>query len=303
MTIAVVTGVGVLLLAAGLLALRRPTPPAPAASVREPDYRAHAVLGARTATGWVEREAIVACRGGRRSVAVEDGETRVEPPTLDAEALRGTYVTAERTGPVLLGRPTVETVVTRKGAAVPSLVLAADAETGAILRREACRADGSLASRLELTSIDYGLATESLPSPAESGGDEPASPDDLRGYAGISPVEPTDLPTGYRLEGLYRAPSGHARGYAEFRYTDGLRTLSVYERAAGGPTAQESGGPRRGRGAGRGRGGPPEVGRPQVTDIGIALSARQRRGGLIVLVVGDVTPDEAIRVLESIEPE
>jgi len=315
-TIVALAALGLLGLGAGLfVALRARSLHAPSAGLQEPPFRAAAVLGTRTPTGWAKREATVSCDGHRRIVRLAPdgagrGQVVAEPAqTLNWRALERSYDVSTREGPVVAERPTKETLVTRKGSAVPAVTLYRDTETGAVLRRESYRYDGALASRTELTSVDYGApVSEPGPAPvpiaAEGATGERTSREAVRESVGFTPAPPTHAPEGYRLDGLYGYASGHGRGYAEYRYSDGLRSLSIYERVPGGwASGSGPGAHGRGRGQGNGRGGPPEVGRAQVTDIGIAITARQRRGGMVVVVIGDVSPDEAVRVLESVPPK
>ncbi len=301
--ILVVALTAVALGAALVVALRR-TGSAPARLTRP--YRAEAIVGARTPQGWRETRATLTVTGAGRTMTLaaesQPGTETGCPPEagLDREALRGAYDVVERQGPEVAGRATTEVRVTRRGAALPSLILHRDVETGAVLRRRSFRYDGSLASTLDVTSIVY---LEGAPPAAAPPLEAPTTAEEVEARAGFAPVRPSRVPAGYRAQGLYASGPGNGRGaqYAEFRYTDGLRTLSVYQRVPGGWAGAGQHG--RGRGPGGGRGGPPELSRVEIADQGIALSARQRRGKLMVVVVGDVSPDEAVAVLESIPPQ
>jgi len=290
--------------AGGYVLLNRRPAARPAAT--EPDFTAQALVGTLTPDGWVEREAVIASAGGRRTASLGTGSQPVAQASqaVDPGRLADTYEVTTGPGPVAAGRATTRTEVTRKGAAAPALIMDRDSQTGAVLLRESYRVDGRLATRTVLTRVEYGTpptesapATESVTEPERQ-----MTPEEVASTAGFTPSEPTHLPDGYRRVGLYGYPRGRGwgRGYAEYRYTDGLRPLSVYERTPGG--WGPGGPPGRGGGRGYGRGGPPETGRAQVTDLGIALSARQRRGRIIAVVTGDITADDAVDVLESIPP-
>ena len=152
---------------------------------------------------------------------------------------------------------------------------------------------------------------------------------------GFKVREPKYMPSGYVLTGCYVQEWGrHGNRMAELRYTDGLRVLSVFEREkgewmeAGEERGRRGGGRGRGaerergagggggrgrgegrgggRGEGRGRGGgfgfgPP--GREDMTlvDRGTEKALRYLGDKLVVVVVGDLTKDEIVRVARSVE--
>lgn len=300
LAVACVVAVGV-----GGFALLYRRPAAPLVP-REPDFTAQAVVGTLTPDGWVEREAAIASAEGERAVSVASGGATAAQAAapIDARALADVYDVTVAPGPIVGGRPTIRTQVSRKGAATPAVVMDRDSETGAVLRRESYRIDGRLATRTELTSVEYGApSAESVPAVGQTAEPErEMTAEEVALVAGFTPSEPSYVPEGYRRVGLYGYPGGQGRGrgYAEYRYTDGLRPLSVYERTPGGWGPGGPGG--RGGGRGWGKGGPPETGRAQVADLGIALSARQRRGRIIAVVTGDITASDAVNVLDSIPP-
>lgn len=296
-------------------------------------FVAQASVGVLTPGGWVERAATLeGSDGSVRTVFADTGEQLLDDGAQVVRVRRGRaaewfggsqlFPTPEKlaeaysstTGPgqPIAGRPTVRTTLIRRATGRPALVVDADVETGLVLRRESYRQDGRLAARTEIREVQYGVHVTPVSvhaEPPES--DDQSAPDmtldEFHAVADFEPVAPTYVPAGYRSEGFHghRCPRG--RLYGEFRYHDGIRPLSVFERRPGGESQRagdEGAGP--GRGRGRGWGGPPAgrgragVGRPQVSDLGIALSVRQRRGDIVVDVTGDVTTEEAVHVLESI---
>jgi len=134
---------------------------------------------------------------------------------------------------------------------------------------------------------------------------------ELSREVGFDVAAPSYLPSGYVLQGGYAEQRGR-RGLlaAELRYTDGLRVLSIRERPRGrerdslrGGRGGGRGGFRGGHGWGRGRGrgfGPP---RQEITlvDRGGERALRYFGRRLAIVIVGDLTSDEIVRMAKSID--
>lgn len=290
--------VGLCALGLAALLLRRPPEAIEASWPTGPAFEATARIGALIETGWVEREAKVEGNGATRVVDfVGESEPRRETVALPTSAaFARNYVLSSGEGSE--GRSRRE--IRRKGALEPSLAEEIDPGTGVAVLRESYRADGRLASRTELRDVRV-LSPEGSSSPvSRSPIGTPITRSELQTAVGWSPSEVGWVPDGYEPTGLFRHPGGPDGTYAEQRFSDGLRTLSLFERRQG---SHGRGAGQAGHGRGRGRGGPPAAGRPQVTDLGMALSVRQRRGDRVLVLVGDVTRDDALAVLSSIPSE
>jgi len=308
-------------------------------------YTAVAIVGVRTTDGWFEREAEIEGVGRSRRTEfrgvpgylLDDGATlRVlgadgalavlagSESGADLSALSPAYTVTRGTGAPVAGRPVDKVTLTRNATGREAMVVEADRDTGVALRKTSYRQDGTVVSRTEVTRIRYGAvlrhsmaapASESS-APGEEAGAE-MTEGAFRAFADFSPVAPSAIPAGYAPVGFHGHQCEHGRWYAEYRYSDGLRALSVFERhprGQGGPQGGGAGGGR-GRGYGGGRGnqagagsesaepGTPQAGSVVVVDEGFAVTFRQRRGDRVVLVTGDVTRTEALAVLDSVPIE
>jgi hypothetical protein len=198
-----------------------------------------------------------------------------------------------------------------------------DRETKFPLKRERYNVDGKLTSGTEYLEVKFGLPvppdTFAIPAGWRTeeldGGDRRLTPAELSRQAGFLVAQPRYLPPGYVFQGGYlRHRARHGSGAAELRYTDGLRVLTVAQHPPPGGGSAQRGGRRGGRGAGaqfrRGRGGPPEgdrfsrwPGREEMTivDRGSEKAIRHFSGERVVLVVGDVTAEELVKVARSLD--
>ena len=121
--------------------------------------------------------------------------------------------------------------------------------------------------------------------------------------ADFTPQQPTYVPEGFREAGLYSLVCPNGRAYAELRYSDGLRVLVIHEHRP----RQDGQGLGLGRGGGRGQGRGQGRGRrvdhePVLIDQGQAKTVRYRREDLRIVVTGDLTAEEIVKVVESIPP-
>jgi len=202
-----------------------------------------------------------------------------------------------------------------------------DPTTRLILRRLTYDADGHLVAATELTRINSAANIDpsdlEVPAGWSQVDSEQAAVEmpeaDFEQRAGFAPRWPSYVPLGYEARGLYANTCPHGRYYAELRFADGLRVLSVYEHRPGGPGGMggRGGGPPwsgpgvargpGGRGGGRGQGrgpGPHHFGqpdrRPVLIDQGQAKTVRQRRSDMMIVVTGDLTEAQILQVIESI---
>lgn len=244
------------------------------------------------------------------------------PPLVIDRALAERNYLAREVGQASVAnrRTRVVEIAPRRGGP-PVMKLWLEDDTDFALRRERYTMEGRLATSTEFLSVEFGAPVPSAtfrapegwpvthePSPA------PAVPlDVLSERLGIPVHSPRYLPEGYDLVGTYAASHGRwEREMAEFRYTDGIRSLSVFERNR--ESRQEGGRGRRGAGApppGRGRGGrrggergrgfgPPD---DQVTvmEHGHEKALRYLGKTHVVMVVGDLPTDELLQIARSVE--
>jgi len=281
---------------------------------------------------WTERRARIRQANGRRRIEgpngpagaalLDDGKTlwRLEPATNTATGLSPSE--RRRNWQLLLGnyrlRPEGEAQVAGRRARRLALIsrrgrraalrLWIDPETKVALRTDSFDADGRLVARTILDSVDFSRPPHKDVLRVPEGwrrtwaGDSPAeklSIEQFAAKADFTPRPPSYIPRGYAHDGLYGRTCPHGRRYAEFRYRDGLRTLSLFERHPRGP---------HGRGRGRGMGWRGGRGwqmdrEPAVIDQGATKSIRQRKADLMLIVTGDLPVAELLRVLESVPEE
>ncbi len=187
-----------------------------------------------------------------------------------------------------------------------------DRETGFALKRERYNAESRLVSGTEYLEIGFRKAVDASVFEAPAGwrfeGPAPVAPKlsmaELSKRMRFEVRSPSYLPRGYELLGGYEQHWGrHERGSAELRYTDGLRMLSVFERPRTGEEERGRGRRerehRRNRSGGRhGRGPEAEL---TVNDRGTEKVLRYHGRELVVIVVGDLTADELVRIGKSVE--
>ncbi len=247
---------------------------------------------------------------------------------IDWDLFLENYSVKPGSSAVVAGRPASEVrVVARRYPRRTAMEFWIDPATRLILRRLTYDADGQPVAATELTRVspagDIDPSELAIPAAWRKLDPEEAavrmSEGDFEQRAGFAPRWPSYVPPGYQKRGLYANTCPHGRYYAELRYADGLRVLSVYEhrpggrggmgRGRGGPPwsrpedAEGSGGARGGRGRGRGPGphhfGQPDP-RPVLIDRGPAKTARQRRSEMMIVVAGDLTEKRIRQVIESI---
>lgn len=284
-------------------------------------YAATGSLYTSIPAGEVSRDMRITARDGLRRIELSSGEVMVDTgewvvavapdgrhsilcPSysgFDEGALGPEYTVASLPSGRMAGRPTRLTRVSDADTGTPTLELWRDAETGVPLARQSYTHEGRLSSRALIDTIDYSAEPAPIEPIAVSEPDFGGEPMEVEAFvqrADFRPIPPSYVPEGYDDVGLFLHRCDRGRAYAEFRYTDGLRILSVYERH---PQGQPMGrGVGRGRGRGLGRAQGEHIGRVQDLDLGLARAVRQRRGDRVIIVVGDLPAAEARRVLDSI---
>lgn len=229
---------------------------------------------------------------------------------------------------IIAGRTTeiVDIVPRGEGPRVWRLWL--DKETGFPLKRERYAVTGRRISGTEYLEIKFEVPAPpdlfEVPKGWQTVGDSERRHDmsleELSRSVGFDVSLPRNLPSGYVPWGRYVSTEGRGRGTtAELRYTDGLRVLTILQRApraaarpsgegppppgrmgrerhGRGPEPGRGSGLGRGRGPGPGRGGrgfgPPTPGSMSVVDRGAQKALRYFGRNRVIIVVGDLTVDQ-----------
>jgi len=255
-----------------------------------------------------------------------------EPPRLVADrALAERNYVASQTGKaVVAGRPATAIAITPRGGGPAVLKLWLDQETGFALKRERYNVEGKLVSATEYVEVVFGapVSSDLFTVPSTYVIAHRAPPRDrltleqLGLRVGFHVGPPSYLPAGYVLVGGHEAQWGRWElQTAELRYTDGIRMLSAFERRRGREGSERDRGrpgteeDRGGRGHGRGRrghsrderggrGGGHGLGPPtqetSFVDRGYEKAVRYFGPTVVVIVVGDLTQDELLRVARSV---
>jgi len=239
----------------------------------------------------------------RTATAVGPAESR-----LDWARLRRSYSVLPVGAQTVAGRACQGVMLVSRRTRQRALAEWIDPTTLLVTKRLTYDADGHLVAATELTGFQpQARATrEALAIPVdwhkvdlEEADVRQITMKAFRDLAGYEPRPPGRLPKGYRQEGLYLRSCPRGCPYADLRYSDGLRVLSVYEHR---PCGQGRGrGPHRyGRGGGGECGAGPPDARPVLIDRGQAKTVRQRRPDLMVVATGDLTEREILDLVLSI---
>ena len=245
---------------------------------------------------------------------------------LDRSLAERNYVAAVAGGgPVVsAGRPTEVVDIIPRGEGPRVWRLWLDKGTGFALKRERYAVTGRRISATEYLEIEFDVTTSAdrygVPKGWQTVGPgerrQSLSLAELSQRVGFDVRSPRNIPSGYVPWGRYVSREGRGPGItAELRYTDGLRVLSIFQRmprADGGPPGGRLGrgrsgrgeGPGRGRGRGRGPGGrgfgPPQPGTMSVVDRGGQKALRHFGRDRVIVVVGDLTVDQLVRIAKGI---
>lgn len=231
------------------------------------------------------------------------------PASYNVKLLLASY------NPVSLGTETVarrESQVVRlepRTSGNPKAKLWIDTQTGVVLRNERYSYDGKLATKSVFTAIEFPskLSVALFTPPPQwkkvtfTSDTSPVTVARIKAETGFEPLKPSYLPQGYVLEGYYNRHTGSGRPAAVLKYTDGLNSITVFERLIG--AGRNKG---RGRGAGQGwRGGggrsAPGSGRGQcvMRSDPEAHVAEIEVSGILVTVTANMDPRLVRRIAES----
>jgi len=246
-------------------------------------------------------------------------------PTLavDRTLAERNYLARETAEEIVAGRRARIIEIAPREGGPPVYRLWLDRETRFALKRERHNVDGRLTSGTEYTAVQFGpaIAPEVFAVPQGWVTKQPVdreaklSLSQLGARLGFAIRSPKYVPPGYVLLGGYEQEWGrHRLRMAELRYTDGLRVLSIFQRERTGDEGSGRHGGRgrqhgrdrgeddrdRGRGGGLGFGPP---GREEMTlvDRGTEKALRYFSRDTAVVVVGDLTAEEIVRIAKSVD--
>ena len=208
----------------------------------------------------------------------------------------------------IAGRQCYVVKLTPKCACNPSEKLWIDKVSSVALKTEKYGSDGKITSSTEYRSVDYSARPAASAFRVPSGwktvklaGASAVGLEAVRKAVGFTPKKPGYVPNGYRFDDYYVRGTPRCTLFAGLRYTNGMNTISVFERKGGcfGPGFGRGRG--RGRGAQCGRGGCPWTGpgchllvnNPQARIVHTTV------GDLTVLVVGDIALTELQKMAGS----
>lgn len=207
----------------------------------------------------------------------------------------------------IAGRDCYEIKLAPKCACNPYKKLWIDKGTHLALKIERYGTHGELVSSTEYKHVDYAARPAASEFRAPSGwkkislaGAEGVGLAAVKKVVGFAPVKPGYVPKGYRFDNYYLRTTPRCAPFAGLRYTNGLNTISVFERKGGcfGPGYCC----RRGRGRGRGcadcatgEGCCLLINQPQGTMV------HRTVGDLTVMIVGDISPTELQKMAASLK--
>jgi outer membrane lipoprotein-sorting protein len=177
------------------------------------------------------------------------------------------------------------------------------------LKHERYGSDGRVTTRTEYASVDFGARPSSslftVPHGWKSvrlgGGSSDVGLDSVRRQVGFTTSKPGYVPRGYLFDGYYvRETPGRVR-FAGLRYTNGLNTISIFERKGDCPSRgfrRGAGGGRHGRGPGGGRRGAGDC--VMAAENPHARMLRVTTGELTVILVGDIAETELRKMADSL---
>ncbi len=197
--------------------------------------------------------------GRQRRLVIDDGKTRWQyeasvrlalrsPSSVPGDdglpvdrlsLLRANYAAAVIGDDRVAGRNVVVVALRPRSGPRPTLLLWLDADTGLVLRSERRHADGSLAQAAAFTEIRLEAPPRARFTFIPPGGVEvrrlsssqPLRVEDIASRMGFRPIAPKELPEGFVLDRVL-ASGSHATPVAVLQFTDGLATLSLFERRA-----------------------------------------------------------------------
>ncbi|MGH7729262.1 MAG: sigma-E factor regulatory protein RseB domain-containing protein [Vulcanimicrobiaceae bacterium] len=147
---------------------------------------------------------------------------------------------------IIAGRPAIDVLLVNRYTGERGVRIWVDDETGLLLGKEVYHASGAVAEMVRYEELSYtrnlplSLFSTDAPSgyATVAGHDSQLPNPDLAAaakQAGFAPVTPQSLPQGFALVGA-DAATVHGVRSLHLLYSDGLRTLSLFENAAGAAT-------------------------------------------------------------------
>ena len=139
-------------------------------------------------------------------------------------------------------RPTISIVLVNKYTGERAMRAWIDRDTNLVLKKEEYHANGAVASQTRFEDIRYtgSIPDEIFSTQTPSGYEQVAGPDNASPSpdiersikdAGFSPYRPHDLPQGFKIASADVAEQNGVRTL-HFLYSDGLRSISLFENAA-----------------------------------------------------------------------
>lgn len=204
------------------------------------------------------------------------------------------------------GRDCYVLAIRPKYAGNPSKRLCVDKSTFLALKTERFDSDGKLSLSTEYTSIDYSKRPAASLFGVPNGwktmrlsGSGDSSLDAVRQSVGFMPVKPGYMPKGYTFDGYYVRENPRNVRFAVLRYTNGMNTLSLYQRRCAGQGRGQGRGAGRGMGRGRGQMAGQNFPSAILAETPHAQMAQVFVGDLTVIVVGDMASRELERIAQS----
>ncbi len=217
--------------------------------------------------------------------------------------LYGNYRAVAAGGEIVAGRPTASLVLINKYTGERVARIWVDTQTKLVLRKETFHADGSIATSSRFEELRY---TEKIPDAVfstnlpegytqvtEAEREAPSLDiERVSREAGFTPASPADLPEGFALVGSSLETVNGVKTL-HFSYSDGLRTLSLFENAAG---AEADFGADKPRAIALGE----EHG--ELVEHGATTLIAWKEKQLTLMLVGDLSRSELMRIAESVIP-
>ena len=208
----------------------------------------------------------------------------------------------------IAGRECYEIKLAPKCVGNPWKKLWIDKTSHLTLKTERYGSDGALVSSTEYGSVDYSARPTASQFRVPSGwktvnlaGAPGVGLSAIQKAVGFAPIRPNYVPKGYKFDDYYLQNTPKCTPFAGLRYTNGLNTISVFERKGGcfGPGYGCGRGRGRGRGCGRGGCSSAEPGCCLLVNEPQAKMVHTTVGDLTVIVVGDIALTELQKMANS----
>jgi negative regulator of sigma E activity len=217
--------------------------------------------------------------------------------------LYANYRAVSAGGEIVAGRPTISLVLINKYTGERVARIWIDTQTKLVLRKETFHADGSIATSSRFEELRY---TEKIPEDifstnvpegytqvTEAEREAPSLDlDRVSREAGFKPASPADLPEGFALVGA-SVETVNGVKTVHLNYSDGLRTLSLFENAAG-AEADFGGEKPRSIALGEDQG--------KLVEHGATTLIAWKEKQLTLMLLGDLSRAELARIATSVIP-